>query len=72
MASEGFPPLEDHEPELIVKSFLRTRPKTGATEDEILRVINWARERRAGEIVLDMILEGEMDVGILGDGSIGF
>ena len=49
--------LTEKEEEQLILSFLNARGEKGATEDEMLQVLNWALETRIGYAMLDACLE---------------
>lgn len=54
--------LSDEEAQALILSCCRARPKRGAAEDEIVKVIEWAERVKLDTLTLEMVLDGKMDV----------
>lgn len=56
-------PLTGAEVEIILESFITNRGPVGYTEDEAVSVVRWAEAARVNLALLNLVLEGVIDIG---------
>lgn len=61
--------LDDADAKLIIEAAVATGPKT---EDEIVKILEWAESIRCGSCMLEMVLEGSIYVALSPAGEVAF
>lgn len=63
--------ISQEEAKILVEAFLvaRGRKNESCSEDEMLSVIKWAEEARVSELLLDMVLSGDLIIDMDDDGA---
>jgi hypothetical protein len=64
------PLLDEEEYQTFVESFVKTSDND-FTEEELVRVIDWAEEAALTTVLFELVLDGEADIALI-DGKIGF